>query len=288
MHVIAATTTRPGDLAVTEAVTYAGIKAIAALLGLQLRGLPIDEEGLDPQAFADACRRGAKLLYTTPTLHNPTSATMSVARRRDIAKIAEKHGVTIVEDDVYGFLSADAPLPIATYAPANTYYLVGTSKSIAPGIRVGYAVCPHGAAQRIANAVRTTVWETSPVMSAVVTKWIQDGTAARIMAGKQAEVRARHQIASSILTGLQPPSVATPHWWVRLPAPWHADDLTNECRQRGLIITPASTFAIERENVPPAVRICLAAEPTRQRLQQGLELFRDILDPGPKTYFSTT
>ena len=113
MHTILATICRPGDLVVTEMVTYAGIKAIATLSGLQLRGLPIDAEGVEPTPFEDACRSGARVLYTTPTLHNPTTATMSEARRREIACIAEAYGVSIVEDDVYGFLKPDAPLPIA-------------------------------------------------------------------------------------------------------------------------------------------------------------------------------
>ena len=125
-------------------------------------------------------------------------------------------------------------------------------------------------------------------MSALLTRWIQDGTAARISAAKQAEVRARHQIAAIALTGIQPPLSVSPHWWIPLPAPWHADELANECRRHGLIVTPASTFAVERGNVPTAVRICLAAVASRERLQQGLELFRDILHHGPKTYFSTT
>src|SRR5258706_15184295 len=89
MYTVLATIAKPGDVVVTEAVTYAGIKAIAALSGLQLRGLPMDSEGIEPQAFKHACRRGAKILYTTPTLQNPTTVTMSAGRRQEIARIAE-------------------------------------------------------------------------------------------------------------------------------------------------------------------------------------------------------
>src|SRR5258708_5072439 len=98
MHTVLATIAKPGDVVATEAVTYAGIKAIAALSGLQLRGLPIDAQGIEPQAFEDACRRGAKILYITPTLHNPTAVTMSAERRQEIAPIAEAYGVAILED----------------------------------------------------------------------------------------------------------------------------------------------------------------------------------------------
>jgi DNA-binding transcriptional MocR family regulator len=288
MHTVLATIAKPGDVVVTESVSYAGIKGIAALSGLQLRGLPMDSEGIDPQAFEDACRRGARLLYTTPTLHNPTTITTSAKRRQEIARVAETYGAAVLEDDVLGFLAPEAPLPLAAYAPANTYYLLGTSKSIAPGLRVAYAVCPRGMQPRIANTVRTTIWETSPLMSALLTKWIQEGTANRTIALKRVEVSARHELAKRILSQTTPPAHTTPHWWIPLPEAWRAEDLTEECRKRGVGITPAAAFAIDRDNIPIAVRICLAAVSTRQRLQDGLQIIKEALERGPTMHFTTT
>jgi DNA-binding transcriptional MocR family regulator len=288
MYTVLATIAKPGDVVVTETVTYAGIKAITALSGLQLRGLPMDSEGIEPQAFEDACRGGARILYTTPTLHSPTAIMMSAGRRQEIARIAETYDVAILEDDVYGFLAPGAPVPLAAYAPANTYYLVGTSKSIAPGLRVAYAICPRGIQQRIANTVRTTVWETSPLMSALVAKWIQDGTADRTIACKRVEVSSRHELAKRILSQITPPTHTTPHWWILLPKAWRAEDLTEECHKRGVGITPAAAFAINRDNVPNAVRICLAAVPTQQRLQDGLQIIKEVLERGPTMHFTTT
>jgi DNA-binding transcriptional MocR family regulator len=288
MHTVLATISKPGDIVVTEAVTYAGIKAIAALSGLQLRGLPIDSEGIEPQAFEDACRRGARVLYTTPTLHSPTAVTMSADRRQEITRIAETYDAAVLEDDVYGFLVPGAPVPLAAHAPANTYYLVGTSKSIAPGLRVAFAICPRGMQQRVANTVRTTVWETSPLMSALAAKWIEDGTADRTIAFKRAEVSARHGLAKRILSQTTPPAHTTPHWWIALPEAWRAEDLTEECRKRGVSITPAAAFAINRDDVPMAVRICLGAVSTRQRLQDGLQIIKEVLERGPTMHFTTT
>jgi len=288
MHTVLAAIAKPGDMVVTEAVTYAGIKAIASLAGLQLRGLRIDSEGLEPQAFEDACRRGAKILYITPTLHNPTAATMSGQRRQELARIVQEYGVAVLEDDVYGFLAPDAPLPLAAYAPDNTYYLVSTSKSIAPGLRVAYALCPRGMQSRIANTIRTTIWETSPLMTGLVTKWLQDGTAGRTIAFKRTEVASRHELAKRVLPQITSPAHATPHWWITLPEAWRAEDLTEECRKRGVGITPAATFAINRDDVPIAVRICLAAVPTRQRLEDGLQIVKELLEHGPTMHFPTT
>jgi DNA-binding transcriptional MocR family regulator len=288
MHTVLATIAKPGDVVLTEALTYAGIKAIAALSGLQLCGLPMDSEGIGPQAFEDACRRGARILYTTPTLHNPTTITMSVSRRQEIARIAETYNVAVLEDDVLGFLAPEAPLPLAAYAPANTYYLLGTSKSLAPGLRVAYTICPRGMQQQIANTIRTTIWETSPLMSAVLAKWIQDGTADRTIAFKRAEVSSRHELAKRILSQTAPPAHTTPHWWITLPEAWRAENLTEECRKRGVGITPAAVFAINRDEVPMAVRICLGAVSTQQRLQDGLQIIKEVLERGPTMHFTTT
>src|SRR5216684_5938038 len=288
MHTVLATIAKPGDVVVTEAVTYAGIKAIAALSGLQLRGLPMDSEGIEPQAFKHACRRGAKILFTTPTLQNLTTVTMSAARRQEIARIAETYDVAILEDDVLGFLAPEAPLPLAAYAPANTYYLLGTSKSIAPGLRVAYAICPRGMQRQVANTIRTTIWETSPLMSALLAKWIQDGTADRTIAFKRAGVSSRHALAKRILSQTTPPAHTTPHWWIALPEAWRAEDLTDECRRRGVGISAAAAFAINRDDVPAAVRVCLGAVSTQQRLQDGLQIIREILERGPTMHFTTT
>lgn len=92
-----------------------------------------------PDAFRSACRQSApKALYTVPTLHNPTTAIMPTERRRRIIEIARKYDVTIVEDDVFGFLVPDGPAPIQVLAPDITLHISSLSKSIAPGLRIGY------------------------------------------------------------------------------------------------------------------------------------------------------
>jgi DNA-binding transcriptional MocR family regulator len=288
MLTVLATITKPGDIVLTEMVAYAGIKATASFLRLDLRGLAIDAEGLEPQALEEACRQGAKFLYTAPTLHNPTAATMSDQRRREIARIIQAHGITVLEDDAYGFLVPEAPPPLAAYAPGHTYYLLSTSKSFAPGLRVAYAVCPPGMQKRIAGAIRTTSWGTSPLMSGLVTKWIKDGTVERTITYKRAEVKARHELAWRVLADIIPPAHPAPHWWVTLPEPWLAEDFANECRNRGVEISPASIFAINRDQLPIAVRICLAAVPGRRELEEGLHTINELLKHGPTNYFSTT
>ena len=86
------------------------IRSIAAQLGLQLVGLPMDEEGVDVDAVAEACKKlKPKALYLNPTLQNPTTITISDQRRRDIAATARRFKLPIVEDDAYGFIPAHGP-----------------------------------------------------------------------------------------------------------------------------------------------------------------------------------
>ncbi|MBX6321736.1 MAG: PLP-dependent aminotransferase family protein, partial [Rhodospirillaceae bacterium] len=109
---------RPGDLVLTEQLTYPGMRVLANRLHLRLQGVAMDEDGLIPEAFAAACRAGApRVLYCMPSVQNPTGALMPEARRRAIAEIALDHDVAIVEDDVYGFLAPDGPAPLSVHAP---------------------------------------------------------------------------------------------------------------------------------------------------------------------------
>ncbi|MEP2742650.1 PLP-dependent aminotransferase family protein, partial [Bauldia litoralis] len=95
---------RRGDVVLSESLTWPGALAIAQSVGMRLESVEMDEEGIDPERFEEACKHFApRLLYTMPTLQNPTTATASVGRRQEIVRIAREHGVLIVEDDAYGF-----------------------------------------------------------------------------------------------------------------------------------------------------------------------------------------
>src|SRR5690606_14622163 len=124
-------------------ITYPGIRSIAAQLRLRLAGLPMDGDGILPDAFAAACERDRpKALYLNPTLHNPLTLTMPAARRAEIAAVAQRYRVPIVEDDAYGFIPADGPAPLAAHAPDLTWHIGGLSKCIGAGLRLAYVAAP--------------------------------------------------------------------------------------------------------------------------------------------------
>src|SRR5689334_8359819 len=195
--------TRPGDTLAVEELTYPGLRALAGLLHLRLAPVAIDDEGLIPEAFASICKGApVRALYTMPTLHNPTTATMPAARREALAEIARRHDVALIEDDVYGFLLDAPPAPLAQYAPERGFYLTSASKSLMPALRVGYVHAPREMIEPIAAAVRATLYSAPPLMARIVTGWITDGTAARLAEAKRAETRRRNSAARHILSGI--------------------------------------------------------------------------------------
>jgi DNA-binding transcriptional MocR family regulator len=281
---VLATILEPGDLVLSESLTYPGLKAAASLLRLRLRGLPLDGEGLRPDAFEDACRRGdAKALHCVPTIQNPTTSVMSAARRREIAAIARAHGVAVIEDDTHALLPEPPLTPVSAHAPEISYYLVSTSKMLAPGLRIGYVLAPAGMVDRLAVAIRATAWATAPLMAEIATAWLGDGTADAILADRRREASARQELARRALGGVE--HHAHPvgyHVWLPLPAPWRSESFTVEARRRGVAVTPAEAFLVGRDQAPHAVRICLGAARSREELETGLKRVAETLAAPPE------
>jgi DNA-binding transcriptional MocR family regulator len=273
----------PGDVVLAEALTYPGMKTLAGLLSLRLQGLAMDDQGLRPDAFAAACRaRPPKALYCVPTLQNPTTSLMPEERRREIAAIARAHGVLIVEDDVHGRILEKAPRPLSAFAPELSVYLTGTSKVLAPGLRIGFIVAPEPLVQRIAAAIRGTTWMAAPLMAEIAARWIADGSAESILRRKRKEAAARQRLAARILPPQARGHPAAYHLWLHLPKPWRSEGFAEAARQRGVLVTPAAAFAIGRGPAPDAVRVCLGAARDISALERGLRTLAELLGAAPE------
>jgi DNA-binding transcriptional MocR family regulator len=283
MTVVFATLCRPGDTVFTESLTYPGMKNLANLLNLRLQGLPMDGEGIIPEAFEEACRRGAaRVLYTIPTVQNPLGAVMTEGRRREIAAVASAHEVAVVEDDVHSFMLPSPPPPLASFAPENSYYILSTSKSIAGGMRVGYLAAPERMVDPLATSLRATVWMAAPLMAEIVTEWIRDGTADRLVEQRRAEAAARQELAARALEGFQfdahPLSF---HLWLHLPEPWRSNEFAAQLKRRGVLVSPSEVFVPGREEAPHAVRVCLGTPRNRALLEGALAVVREVLQETP-------
>lgn len=275
----------PGETVLTEALTWPGSRALANLLQLTLKPVETDEAGIVPEAFEAACRaNGARLYYALPTLHNPTTVTLSADRRAEIARIAERYRITIIEDDVYGMLPPSAPPALAAYAPDRTIYITSSSKSVTPCLRVGFVALPEDHLMRFSAAGRAVNWMAPPMMAELLARWIVDGRVDDLAARIRTVVEERQAIAARCLDGFT--YTTTPgsfHAWLALPEPWRPADLVAAGRVRGLHLTSTELFVPARSETPNRLRVSLTAPKTDAALERGLTtlaaLLRDRPDP---------
>jgi DNA-binding transcriptional MocR family regulator len=268
---------KPGDTLLVEDLTYSGIRLLSQQMHVKLRGVAMDAEGLRPDALDAACRMSrAAVLYCMPRLQNPTSAVMSDKRRRQIAAVAEKHRLTVVEDDTYGFLSPER-WPLARLIPHRAVFVTSLSKSLFPGLRLGCAVAPPAILEKIVGAVWATMITTSSIGADLMSGWIEDGTAARITDWKRHEGAARQVIAGRLLAGHRfQTHPASPHLWLTLPSRWSSEGFVAQARTRGVVVNASSEFAVGAEQ-PRAVRLCLGTPRTRASLELALTRVAECL-----------
>lgn len=271
---------RPGDTVLTAAVTYPGIRTAASLYGLKLRGVAMDGEGIVPDDLERTCREtGARLLYCMPNIQNPTTATMSGARRGAIADVARRRGLRVIEDDVHGLLLDDPPPPLASRMPERTFYIASTSKVIAGGLRVAYVASPPEQVDRLAFAVAASLWSTPAINVEVATLWLDDGTADDTLRRKRAEAARRQQMAAKILAGRSFRAAPRSYFlWLELPPRWRAERFVDDARERGIALTPDRSFAVGSAPEPSAVRISLSAPAGAIDVEVGLRGVKGLLD----------
>ena len=282
LAVTASALTEAGDTILVEGLTYTGVIDTATFVGRRVTGVAIDGEGMVPDALDHAARHsGARVVVVVPTIHNPTAVVMGAARRRALVEVARAHDLLIVEDDVYGLLPEDNPAPIATLAPERTIYLTSASKSLAPGLRVGWAVAPADIAPRLAGAVFASTVAQPALNHEIVRLWVENGTAERLVATLRTELKARQTLAAEVLAGFElsghPVSF---HTLLHVPETWPATSFAEAALARGVRVTPASMFATERAHAPNAVRISVAAAADRAALREALGILASLLRGG--------
>lgn len=267
----------PGAGLLAESLTYPGLRSVAEQRGLRLHAVGMDGEGLIPEALAIAARStGARVLYCIPTLQNPTSAVMSVSRREALVGVARTLDLTIVEDDVYGPLVPNLPR-VASLAPERTVYLSSAAKSLAAGLRLGFVVAPEHLCPHIEHAVAAATLAPSPLLGETVRRLIVDGVAEQIVQWKRRELAARQDLVTRAFAGLELRThPVSQNVWLHLPSPWTADRFVPRAQLEGVLVSPASAFALD---VPPpeAVRFSVGPPETRAQLEGALKTLRKIL-----------
>lgn len=275
-----------GESLAVEQYTYPGVLNLAHHLGIRLVPVPMDQEGMRPEALLSIARQHTlKGVYMMPTLQNPTTVTMSAKRREEIAAAITELNLFLVEDDVYGVLGSNSLTPLSASIPERAFYLTSLSKALAPGLRVGFLVMPSRKSGDIEAAMAASIWHTPPLMAEIACQWIRDGTAERIITVKRDETTRRTNIVKQLLPGRRLFSAAGgAHLWLYLPEGWQGDAFAQEAAQGGVMVIPSVNFFPGPHPEHQAVRICVGPPQADSEIRRGATLLEQLLSQKPVTH----
>jgi DNA-binding transcriptional MocR family regulator len=236
-----------------------------------------------PDALDRAARNiDAKLLFCSPSLQNPTNASMSMQRREDIAQVARRHNLLLIEDAVHAAAQA-APLPaLSTLLPEQSFLLTSFSKVAGPGLRVGYVEAAPQWLSKLAASMRADCWMVAPLLPEIATDWIESGVAEQLIAAQRAAITERLTMVLPLLKGLDHRSdPESPLIWLPLPEPWRAGQFSASLRHAGVLVRTADHFAVGRSEAPHAVRLSLNAARSVPEIEAGVRTLVSVLQGVP-------
>lgn len=246
----------PGDIVLTENPAYLGALQVFQAYEAQPVGLACDENGLLPSAlreWLEKSPRRPKLLYLIPNYQNPTGIRLSASRRAEIAEIAARHGVPVLEDDPYGrlcFGGETSPAICALSSGPGRIYLGSTSKVLAPGLRVAWVYAPDEELRtKLTVAKQAADLHTSSFTQRLVTHYVtQPGAFAAHVRGL-CEVYGRRRDLMLAALAREMPAGCT--WtkpdgglflWITLPEGWKAAELFAEAAAAKVAFVPGDSF----------------------------------------------
>jgi 2-aminoadipate transaminase len=243
----------PRGRVLVETPTYDRPLKLLAEMGADVRGIPLDVEGLDVDALAAELRAGpvASFLYTIPTFQNPSGRTLSTERRRRLVELAREHELLIVEDDPYGLVRFEGEPPPTVFELAGgdgVVYGSSFSKTIAPGARVGYLVLPDQLAAAVTASATATYITPSLIGEAAVFEFLRRGLFEPNLERVRAGLRARRD---AMLAALDRELGDTARWsrpeggyflWLELSERVDARELLPRAEAAGVTYVPGADF----------------------------------------------
>ncbi|MCB8836417.1 PLP-dependent aminotransferase family protein [Aurantimonas sp. VKM B-3413] len=272
-----------GSTIATEGIGCHTLIPLASYLGLELAGLELDDDGIVPEALAEACEKSiVRALFVQPNVINPTATLMSLKRREALVEIARKYDIAIIEDDVLGPLVEKRPPPIAALAPERTIYITSFTKTVMPGLRTGYLAVPDRMLSAVVNRHLVTNWIATPMVAEIATRWVANGTAMELVKWQRQAIRKRQAIARELLSGIEfkahPEAL---HVWLPLSGGREESLFIAQARLRGVAIAPGSSFRTG-EVRQTAVRISVGST-SEEEFRTGMGVISSLIrsDPEP-------
>jgi DNA-binding transcriptional MocR family regulator len=274
-----ATVVGPGGTLLCDPLTYAGTAQISNVMGIHLRAVAVDDDGMVPEALDDAIRRhSAKAVFIVPTFQNPMAFTMSQRRREEIVAVAARHDISIIEDAVYADVLDSPPAAITAIDPDRTILVTSMSKSVCAGLRVGFIRLPSSLVAQAENHLQSLVLANPPLMADVAANLITTGRADDLRHKVATEIEARYRVARAALGNI--PFIGgpqCPHIWVPLPDQNRMNEIASAMARQGYWVAVGRDFAVARDNFPAGLRIALGPTPHRHKIAELCQAMRQIM-----------
>ena len=246
---------KPGDLVAVEAPTYDRALLQLRMHGMDVLPVPMEADGMDVDVLAAACAEGRvpRLLYTIPNFQNPSGATLGLEKRTALIELAERYGILILEDDPYGALRFEGePLPglFELGGPERVIFTSSFSKTVAPGLRVGFLVAPEHVADRLVAAASRTYISPALLAQGAVHRICAGGHLPGNIARVTELMRVRRDAMIEGLRHLPPETECTPpqggfFCWLQLPEGLSADELFDQAAAAGVTYVKGSECFLE-------------------------------------------
>lgn len=256
----------PGDRILVEAPTYLGALQAFNVYGAEYVSVPCDEHGLRTDLLEAPLRCGPKFMYVLPNFQNPGGTTLSGDRRHTLASLANKYGIPIVEDDPYGQLRYEGehmpPLVVldrenvvhdSAYTLGNVIYLSTFSKTLAPGLRLGWIVAPAEVIARLVQLKQGTDLHTSTFTQVVSYEVARGNFLDEHVKRLRNVYRERRDVMLEALAQYFPSEVRWTHpkgglfLWVTLPDVMDANKLFHEALKQNVAFVPGDSFFAPNE-----------------------------------------
>jgi 2-aminoadipate transaminase len=251
----------PGDRLLVEAPTYLGALQAFDVYGAEYVSVPIDDDGLQTERLEEALRSGPKFMYILPNFQNPGGVTLSEGRRHELVLLAERYGIPIIEDDPYGQLRYEGehlpPLIVVDrenlrrddgYRLGNVIYLSTFSKTLAPGLRLGWIVAPPEVITKLVQLKQGADLHTSTFAQFVAYEVARDGFLDEHVRTIRQVYRQRRDAMLSALKEFFPPEVTWTHpagglfLWVNLPEGMECQALFEVALRENVAFVPGDCF----------------------------------------------
>ncbi len=277
--VLQAALTGRRPVVLVEELSYPGYRRMAEMLRAEVVAVPIDAEGVIPEALREAARGSdVQILCLSPEVQNPTCTAMSEGRRRAIADIARATDLQILEDDCY-VMDAQTLPSLRLLAPERTWHVSSIAKSITPSLRLGFAIAPPARRMALRRAAEYNSFGIGTPLADLAAKLLVHPELPALMAATRETVATYVHAAARILDGHDltwRPDV--PFLWLVLPRRWRASAFCRAAEEAGIKVRAAEEYAARDANAPHAVRLAINAGVTLASFEAAITRLRALLD----------